>query len=132
EIEQMVLSSQFLGWVSGSAENGYNYFYHLAEVNPSFLTLNLALDSTFNFQFNSTIANDVSLNFALAEKMAQASAGSLNNFDSLFVPLRVIAADIFTQNEVVLSKGSLSDALRATQTVPFFYTPIRVDGKYLF
>jgi NTE family protein len=43
-----------------------------------------------------------------------------------------VAADIFTQNEVILSKGSLSDALRATQTVPFFYNPIRVDGKYLF
>jgi NTE family protein len=26
----------------------------------------------------------------------------------------------------------LSDALRATQTVPFFYNPVRVDGKYLF
>jgi NTE family protein len=64
--------------------------------------------------------------------MAQASAICKNNFDSLFVPLRVVASDIFTQNEVILSKGNLSDALRATQTVPFFYNPIRVDGKYLF
>src|SRR5690606_31506673 len=39
---------------------------------------------------------------------------------------------IFTQNEVILSRGILSDAIRATQTVPFFYNPIRVDGKYLF
>src|SRR5688500_7591052 len=64
--------------------------------------------------------------------MAQASAISKNNFDSLFVPLRVVASDIFTQNEVVIKKGLLSDALRATQTVPFFYNPIRIDGKYLF
>lgn len=64
--------------------------------------------------------------------MAQPSAIAHNNFDSLFIPLRVVAANIFTQNEVILSKGVLSDALRATQTVPFFYTPIRVDGKYLF
>lgn len=132
EIEQMVLSDQFLGWVNGSSEKGYNYFYHQADKNPGFITLNLALDSTLNLQFNSSLANDVSLNFALAEKMAQASAISRNNFDSLFVPLRVVAADIFTQNEVILSKGNLSDALRATQTVPFFYHPIRVDGKYLF
>jgi NTE family protein len=48
------------------------------------------------------------------------------------VPLRVVTADIFTQKEEVLSKGSLSNALRATQTVPFFYNPVRVDGKYLF
>lgn len=132
EIEAMILSKQFLGWVNGAPEQGYNYFYHLADNNPGFLTLNLALDSAMTFHFNSTIANDVSLNFALAEKMAQASLISKNNFDSLFIPLRVIAADIFTQNEVILAKGSLSDALRATQTVPFFYNPIRVDGKYLF
>lgn len=132
EIENMVLSKQFLGWVNGESEKGYNYFYHATEKNPGFISLNLALDSTLNFQFNSSIANDVSLNFALAEKTAEASAISGNDFNRLFVPLRVVAADIFTQNEVVLSKGTLSDALRATQTVPFFYHPIRVDGKYLF
>jgi NTE family protein len=132
QIESMVLSGEFIRWVNGLPEQGYNYFYHQNDVSPSFIKLSLGLDSTFNFQFNSSIANDVSLNFVLAEKMAEASAISGSNFDSLFIPLRVVAADIFTQNEVILSKGSLSDALRATQTVPFFYDPIRVDGKYLF
>ncbi len=132
EIEDIILSDKFLQWVNGGSEKGFNYFYHQSESNPGFISLNLAVDSTLNFQFHSSIANDATLNFALAEHMAQASAISNNNFDSLFVPLRVVAADIFTQSEVVLRKGSLSDALRATQTVPFFYTPIRIDGKYLF
>jgi NTE family protein len=132
QIEHMVLSDEFLRWVNGRPEPGYNYFYHQGEVNPHFLKLNLSLDSILNFQFNASIASDVTLNFVLAEKLAEASAISRNNFDSLFIPLRVVAADIFTQNQVILGKGSLSDALRATQTVPFFYHPIRVDGKYLF
>lgn len=132
QIEEMVLSDGFLRWINGQSEKGYNYFYHQSDDNPSFLKLNLALDSTLNVQLNTTLASDVSLNFALAEKMAQASAISKNNFDSLFVPFRVVASDIFTQNQIILSKGSLNDALRATQSVPFFYTPIRVEGKYLF
>jgi NTE family protein len=132
QIEHMVLSDEFLRWVNGRPEPGYNYFYHQGEINPHFLKLNLSLDSILNFQFNASIASDVTLNFVLAEKLAEASAISRNNFDSLFIPLRVVAADIFTQNQVILGKGSLSDALRATQTVPFFYHPIRVDGKYLF
>jgi NTE family protein len=132
QIEHMVTSDDFLRWVNGSHETGYNYYYHQSEENPHFLKLNLSLDSILNLQLNTSLASDVSLNFALAEKTALASAISKNNFDSLFVPLRVVAADIFTQNEVILGKGSLSDALRATQTVPFFYNPIRVDGKYLF
>jgi NTE family protein len=132
QIEEIVLSEDFLRWVNGLSEKDYNYYYHQSDPNPNFLKVNLALDSTFNFQLNTTLASDVSLNFALAEITAQASAISHDNFDSLFVPLRVVAADIFTQNQVIISKGFLNDALRATQTVPFFYTPIRVDGKYLF
>lgn len=132
EIEQIVLSEEFIRWVNGTSEAGFNYYYHRRDANPGFVTLSLALDSTLNFQFNSSLAKDVSLNFALTDRLAQASAISKNNFDSLFVPIRVMAADIFTQNEVVLKRGLLSDALRATQSVPLFYYPIRIDGKYLF
>src|SRR5258706_6683561 len=132
EIEEMMLSQDFLSWVNGRLEEGYNYYYNKNDDHPSFLKLNLSLDSTFNVLLNSSIANDLSLNFALAEKMAQPSAIAKNNFDSLFVPLRVIAADIFTQTEVVIKKEALGEALRATQTVPSFYNPIRIEGKYLF
>jgi NTE family protein len=132
QIEEIMLSKEFIGWVSGRLEQGYNYYYNRPDDNPSVLKINLSLDSTFNFNLNSSIANDLSLNFALAEVMAQPAAISKGNFDSLFVPLRVVAADIFTQTEVVLKSGSLSGALRATQTVPFFYSPIKVDNKYLF
>src|SRR5260221_2399109 len=121
EIEEMMLSQDFLSWIGGQLEEGYNYYYNKNDDHPSFLKLNLSLDSSFNVLLNSTIANDLSLNFALAEKLAQPSAIAKNNFDSLFVPLRVVAADIFTQTEVVLKKAALGEALRATQTVPFFY-----------
>jgi NTE family protein len=131
QIEQVVLSPEFLRWINGT-DGGYNNFFHRSDDNPHFLKLNLSLDSTLNVQLNSALASDVSLNFILAEMMAQAAAISHQNFDSLFIPLRVVAADVFTQSEVVLKKGHLSDALRATQTVPIFYNPIRVDGKYLF
>ncbi len=132
QIEDIVLSKEFLDWVNGRFENGRSYYYFKKENDASFLKLNLSLDSTFSFQLNTSIANDLSLNFALAEKLAQPSAIAKDNFDSLFVPLRVMASDIFTQTEIVLRKGVLSDALRTTQTAPFFYNPIRIDGKYLF
>lgn len=132
QIEEIVLSDKFLQWINGTTEAGLNYYYHSSNPNPGFVKVNLALDSSFNFQFGSAIANDLLLNFALAELMAQANANAHYNFDSLFVPLRVMAADIFTQNEVVLSKGNLSDAVRASQAVPYFYNPVKIDGKYLF
>jgi NTE family protein len=132
EIETMILSDDFIRWVNGLPEKGVNYNYTRDEDGHYFFKVNLSLDSTFSFQFNSSLANDVSLNFELGHYTAQGEAIAKQNFDSLFVPLRVVAADVFTQSEVILSKGSLSESLRATQSVPFFYTPIRVDGKYLF
>ncbi len=132
QIEEMMLTEDLSRWVTGQLEEGYNYYYNKDDIHPSFVRLNLQLDSTFNLNLNTSLANDVSLNFAIAEKMAQPSAIARGNFDSLFVPLRVMASEIFTQREVILKKGSLGDALRATQTVPFFYTPIRIDGQYLF
>lgn len=132
QIEDIMLSEDLSRWVDGNLENGYNYFYNKDDVRPSFLRLNLLLDSTLGLNLNTSLANDLALNFAISEKMAQPSAIAKGNFDSLFVPLRLMAAEIFTQREVILKRGSLGDAIRATQTVPFFYTPIRIDGQYLF
>ncbi len=132
QIEEIVLSTDFLNWVRGQTEEGQDYYYYKNDLTPSFIRLNLSLDSTFSVLFNTSIANDLTLNFALAEKFAQPSAIAKNNFDSLFVPFRVMVSDIFTQTEITLDHGSLSDALRATQTVPWFYNPIRIEGKYLF
>jgi len=132
QIEDIVLSKDFLNWINGKPEEGQAYYYYRNDQTPSFVRLNLSLDSTLSVLFNTSIANDLPLNFALAEKFAQPSAIANNNFDSLFVPLRVMASDIFTQTEVVLDHGALSDALRATQTVPLFYNPIRIEGRYLF
>ena len=132
QIEEMVLSEDFSYWINGKLDNKNNYYYNKNDVHPSFFRLNFSLDSLNTFQLNTSIASDISLNFALAEKFASPSAIAKNNFDSLFIPLRVMASDIFTQNEVTIKKGILSSALRATQTVPFFYNPIRFEGKYLY
>lgn len=132
ELEEIMVSKELSQWVGGELKKKYDYFYNKEKPNAAFLSLKLSLDSTFNASLTSSIASDLSLNFALVEILAQPSANANYNFDSLFIPTRIVAADIFTQNEVVLKSGSLSHALRATLSVPFFYRPIRIDGKYLF
>src|ERR1700754_2556033 len=37
QIENIVLSEEFLRWVNGLPETGYNYYYHSGEVNPHFI-----------------------------------------------------------------------------------------------
>ncbi len=130
EIEQLVVDPTFQEWVDGKLSADYNFFYARKDDNASILNLNLAVDSAVNL--NSNLASDFAINYALTELLAPASQSSGYDFDSLHIPFRAIAADIFTQKVVILKKGALNEALRATLSVPFFFRPLRVSGKYLF
>ncbi|TDI68717.1 MAG: patatin [Bacteroidetes bacterium] len=132
EIEDIFISDDFQLWIIGKLSSKYNYYYSKKEPNSSILNVNLLVDSTLNATLNSNIASDISINFLLVEYLAAASQASKYNFDSLLIPFRAIASDIFTQSEVILKEGTLSNAVRTSFTVPFFYRPIKIDNKYLF
>jgi NTE family protein len=53
------------------------------------------------------------------------------DFDSFRVPLRVVAADIETGDAVVVSKGDLATAVRASMSVPGVFAPVEMDGRLL-
>jgi len=132
QIEKIALSSDFQDWVSGRYKSDYNFFFQKKSINPSIITAKLSVDSNLRFNFRSNLVNDIPLNFALLELFAQASAISKDNFDNLFVPYRCMVSDVLSQNSITVKKGSLTDAVRATMTVPLIYRPVKLDDKYVF
>ena len=52
-------------------------------------------------------------------------------FDELKVPLRVVACDLDTGEEVVFAAGPLEPALLASTALPGLFPPIRHDGRVL-
>lgn len=56
------------------------------------------------------------------------------DFDSLPIPFRCVATDISTTQEVILSRGNMAKALRASMAIPGAFKPVRwgdmllVDG----
>ena len=48
----------------------------------------------------------------------------IDDFDKLPIPFRCIAVDLITGNEVVLHKGSLAKALRASMSIPTVFSPV--------
>ena len=132
EIEYITQSYAFHDWLAGKAEKDYNYYYHTKQKTASIFDVDLVLDSTLNTYIKPNIASDVSLNFALAEHLAQAGQASKYNFDSLMVPFRAMGSEILTQQEVIMKNGSLNKALRASMSVPFIYRPTKVDNRYVF
>lgn len=59
------------------------------------------------------------------------------NFDSLPIPFRCVAVDLVTGKEVILGRGSLPLAMRATMAVPSIFSPVAwgdsllIDGGLL-
>ncbi len=132
EIEYVALSKDFQDWVSGRFQSDYRYFFRKKPDNPSIFTAKLQIDTGFHTNLRSNLINDIPLNFALLELLAQSSANAHDDFDKLFIPFRCIVADVFSQKMIPVNHGSLVEAIRGTFTVPFIYRPIKVDGQYVF
>lgn len=58
-------------------------------------------------------------------------AVGVNNFDNLQIPFRAIATDIVTGEAVVLGRGNLARAIRASLSIPAIIAPIEIDGRLL-
>lgn len=59
------------------------------------------------------------------------SAHDIEDFNDLPIPFACVAADIATGESVVLNKGSLPEAIRASMAIPTLFTPVEIDGRLL-
>ncbi|MEM1120042.1 MAG: patatin-like phospholipase family protein [Bacteroidota bacterium] len=55
----------------------------------------------------------------------------VDDFDDFDIPFRCVAADFETGDPVVLGKGSLAKAIRASMSIPSVFEPIEIDGQLL-
>lgn len=55
----------------------------------------------------------------------------IDDFDDFDIPFRCVAADFETGEAVVLGKGSLAKAIRASMSIPSVFEPIEIDGRLL-
>jgi len=69
------------------------------------------------------------LNLLLKEMLLHTA--NIKNFDKLHIPFRAVAADIETGQAVVLGSGDLSEAIRASMSIPGFFAPMEINGKML-
>ncbi len=58
-------------------------------------------------------------------------AHDLRSFDDLPLPFRCVAVDIGTGEQVVLDRGNLALALRASMSLPGVFAPAVIDGREL-
>jgi NTE family protein len=54
---------------------------------------------------------------------------SLKSFDDLPIPFRCVATNMTTRGRKVFDSGSLSQALRATMSIPGVFAPVEINGE---
>jgi NTE family protein len=64
-------------------------------------------------------------------KLLSSFLGGDINFADLKIPFACVATDIDTGEEVVISSGSVPDALRASISIPGIFTLVKREGRYL-
>lgn len=58
-------------------------------------------------------------------------AALVEDFDQLAIPFRAVATDLETGEQVVIGSGNLSEAIRASMSIPGVYAPVKLDGRLL-
>ncbi len=133
EMEQLVTSDDFKRWSSGKIEPKYIYYFKKKDPEAAMISIKLARkDSSTVARLPSNIVPTHQMDFAFMKILASPTAESDYNFDSLFVPFRCVASDIHDNELYVMRSGELASAIRASMTFPFYFKPIRIDGKLLF
>ncbi len=80
-------------------------------------------------EFPAGIIQGQKFNLALRELSMPVYA--VTDFDQLHIPFRAVASDIGTGKPMVLGKGDLALAMRASMAVPGAFAPAEIDGRLL-
>jgi len=64
-------------------------------------------------------------------KLSTDVVAKFNSFDDLAIPYRAVASDLATAKAVIINKGSITKAMRASAAVPGIVEPVNIDGKLL-
>lgn len=136
EMAQLIKSDDFKRWYSGDIEEKYIYYFKKNPPTPEFVNIRISLkDSLKNVKpqfLPSSIVDPIQMNIVFLQLFGQATASCRGNFDHLFVPFRCIASDVHNKRAMILRKGDLGDAVRASMSFPAMFKPIEIDSILVY
>jgi NTE family protein len=87
--------------------------------------LQLVLPWIFKFDETFGLIDDALINRRLRAGFDGAT------FAQARIPLFVTATDLYTGEQVVISEGSVAEAVRASVSIPYIFPPYKLNGRFL-
>ena len=134
EMASIATSGEVEKWVSGKIDDRYRLFYTERQELPSMFSVyadvrsdSLNQRSSLNLALPYSFVDTSQIDMALIGIFSAASAAAGGDFNRLMVPLRVVAADINTHQQIIYRQGDLPLAVRASMSYPVVFRPV-TDG----
>lgn len=132
QIDSLVRTEEFLQMATGDIDNKYRFYFKHSDKDAGMVNLRFSKGNFISNVLPTNLIDPGLLDWNLMELLTQADHASGDNFDSLYIPFRCIAADIHDKHQVIFREGPLNVAVRASCTYPFYLPPRRVNGNLLY
>lgn len=132
DMEAIITSPEFEYWSTGKIDPEYTYYFKAPTPNAAWIDLKFNIDSLIKPSLPTNLISPMMMDFAFLELFSSAGAAADYDFNNLMVPFKCVASDISKAKQVILSKGDLGSAIRASMTFPFYFKPIHIDSVLLF
>ncbi len=126
QIETIVKSTDFLSVIQDNVPREEKPYFEKAYLGKTAITLPIK-EGGIGLPLGLSKGQNV-LNF-LTELLS--SVDAINDFSKLPIPFFCIGTDIETGKEILLEKGSLPLALRASASFPTLLNPVEIDGRLI-
>lgn len=134
EMMQLVLSDDFKNWSSGKIDRKLTYYFAQGDPTPELGSISIGAKDSTEVQsvMPLSLISPLPMNFAFMDLFSAYTAQCGGNFDNLFVPFRCVTSDVYHKHKIVLSHGSVGDAIRASMSFPMVFHPIEMDGVLVY
>ncbi len=133
EMRQIAESGDVERWVSGRVGMEYQSLYRQRRSNAAWVTLALKVDEQKSaLKLPTGLISSAQIDLALVGLFSQADVVSQGDFDKLMIPFRCVAADMTSRQAVVYSSGKLSEAIRASMSIPLAFKPVHKNERLLY
>ena len=131
DMAALLRSEDFKRWYSGQVEPKYGYYFKQNRPTPEFFNIRFSFKDSLHIKpqiLPTSMVNPIQMNLVFVELFARATAACNGDFNRLFVPFRCIASDVYNKRPLIMRKGDLGDAVRASMSFPFVFKPIEIDS----
>ena len=131
DMEALLRSEDFKRWYSGQVEPEYGYYFKQNRPTPEFFNIRFSFKDSLHIKpqiLPTSMVNPIQMNLVFVELFARATAACSGDFNRLFVPFRCIASDVYNKKPLIMRRGDLGDAVRASMSFPCVFKPIEIDS----